>query len=321
MSDIINDNKDFWFAVRRDTDLKKIVNIAKALSSVDKLQILRLISVKPMTLSEIAKALNLAVSTVSFHIDALVEAQLIYISYEPTAKGHTKLCTKAAHNLFIDFDVITNAPTENIRLEEKIERPIGNFVDCKIQAPCGMAGKTEQLIENDCPDAFFSPRRSEAELLWFQSGHLSYLFPTDFFKKDVNYRSITFSMELCSETTYFRNDWPSDITIWINDIEIATYTSPGDYGGTRGRYTPEYWYINSTQYGLLKNFTVTESGVFIDKKLVNKNITFSQLKLKESNKIKLTIGIKEDAVRKGGVNLFGKNFGNYPQAIVMTISD
>lgn len=321
MSDIINSKKDFRFSIKQADDFQKIVNIAKALSSTDKLRILQLISVKPMTLSEIAKALDLAVSTVSFHIDTLVEAQLIYISYEPTAKGHTKLCTKAAHNLFIDFDVVTNDPAENIKFEEKIEMPIGNFVDCEIQAPCGMAGATEQLIENDCPDAFFSPRRAEAELLWFQSGHLSYLFPTDFFKKNINYRSISFSMELCSETVYFRNDWPSDITIWINDVEIATYTSPGDYGGTRGRYTPEYWYINSTQYGLLKTFTVTEAGVFIDKKLVNKNITFRQLRLKELNKIKLTIGIKQDSLHKGGVNLFGKNFGNSPQAIVMTISD
>jgi predicted transcriptional regulator len=43
--------------------------------------------------------------------------------------------------------------------------------------------------------------------------------------------------------------------------------------------------------------------------------------LKETNRIKLTIGIKEDAVHKGGINIFGKNFGDYPQSIVMTISD
>lgn len=320
MSDIIN-TQNFHFSIRQDADLEKIKNVAKALSSIDKLNILRLISKNPMTLSELAKELNLAVSTVSFHVDALVEAQLVCISYRPTAKGHTKLCTKVAHNLFIDFDVVTNEPTENEKYEKTVEMPIGNFVECDIQAPCGMAGKTQQLIENDCPDVFFSQNRTEAELLWFQTGHVSYLFPTDCFRKGRSLKQISFSMELCSEAVYFRNDWPSDITIWINDIEIATYVSPGDYGGKRGRYTPQYWYVNSTQYGLLKTFTVTESGVYIDKTLVNKNLTFSQLKLAESNQIKLTIGIKDDALHKGGINLFGKNFGNYPQAIVMTISE
>lgn len=321
MSDFINEGKEFRLSIKNENDLQKIITASKALSSIDKLNILKLISVRPMTLSEIAKSLNLAASTVAFHLDLLIEAQLVFISYEPTGKGHTKLYSKAAHNLFIDFDIVLNEITESINFEETVEMPIGNFVECNIQAPCGMAGKTEQLIEYDCPETFYSPRRSEAELLWFQSGFVAYQFPTDFFKKDVTYRSISFSMELCSETIYYRNDWPSDITIWINDVEIATYTSLGDYGGTRGKYTPKYWYINSTQYGLLTTFTVTESGVFLNNKLIDKSITFSQLKLKELNQIKLTIGIKDNSIHKGGINLFGKNFGNYPQAIVMKISD
>ena len=37
------------------------------------------------------------------------------------------------------------------------------------------------------------------------------------------------------------------------------------------------------------------------------------------NAVKFTIGIKQDAVHRGGLNLFGKNFGDYQQAIIMTI--
>ena len=321
MSDIINSAQNFQLSIKNDADLEKISNIGSALSSIDKLKILQLLSVKPMTLSELSRALDLAVSTVSFHIDSLVKAQLIFISYEPGIKGHVKLCTKATHNLFIDFDMVTSSNSKIMNSREVIEMPIGNFVDCDVQSPCGIAGKTKQLIENDSPQAFFSPNRSQAELIWFQSGYISYLFPTHFFKSNINYKQISFSFELCSETVYFRNDWPSDITIWINDIEIATYTSPGDFGGRRGKYTPEYWFINSTQYGLLRRFTVTNAGVFIDNQLVNRRITFDDLKLKETNRIKLTIGIKEDAAHKGGINIFGKNFGDYPQSIIMTISD
>ena len=46
---------------------------------------------------------------------------------------------------------------------------------------------------------------------------------------------------------------------------------------------------------------------------------FDNLHILDGAAIKLTIGIKDDAVHKGGINLFGKNFGDYDQAIVMTI--
>ena len=49
------------------------------------------------------------------------------------------------------------------------------------------------------------------------------------------------------------------------------------------------------------------------------HVKFDDLKLYEGSAIKLDIGIKEDAEHKGGINLFGKNFGDYPQAIVMIV--
>ena len=45
----------------------------------------------------------------------------------------------------------------------------------------------------------------------------------------------------------------------------------------------------------------------------------SDLKLYDGSAIKLDIGIKDDAVHRGGLNLFGKNFGDYPQSIIMTL--
>lgn len=321
MSDIINSSRNFHLSLKNESDLEKIKDIGIALSSIDKLKILQLLSIRPMTLSELSRQLNLAVSSVSFYLDALIKAQLIFISYEPGLKGHVKLCTKAAHNLFIDFDIVTNTATSIVSHKEEIEMPIGNFVDCEIMAPCGIAGKDIQIVENDIPEAFFTPDRCKAELIWFQSGYVSYRFPTQFLKNNVDYKQISFSLELCSETVYFRNDWPSDITFWINDVEITTYTSPGDFGGRRGKYTPNYWFLNSTQYGLLKRFTVNEQGVFADNQLISKAVTFSDLKIKEKNLIKLTIGIKDDAEHKGGINIFGKNFGDYPQSIVMIVSD
>jgi len=36
-------------------------------------------------------------------------------------------------------------------------------------------------------------------------------------------------------------DWPSDISLWVNDVKIGTWTSPGDYGDRRGVHTPRWW--------------------------------------------------------------------------------
>ena len=29
-----------------------------------------------------------------------------------------------------------------------------------------------------------------------------------------------------------------DVSVWINEVEIGVWTSPGDYGDRRGKYTP-----------------------------------------------------------------------------------
>ena len=147
-------------------------------------------------------------------------------------------------------------------------------------------------------------------------GFISYNFPKP---KDREINDISFSFEICSEAVYYNNNWPSDITVSINDVEITTLTSPGDFGGRRGKYTPEHWPITSTQFGILKTFTVTKNGVFVDKTLTGTRVTSKDLKLDAGNAVKLTIGIKEDAVHRGGLNLFGKHFGDYAQAIIMTI--
>jgi predicted transcriptional regulator len=94
---------------------------------------------------------------------------------------------------------------------------------------------------------------------------------------------------------------------------------PGDFGGRRGIFSPTYWSIQSTQYGLLKNVEINEIGVFENNKLIRDDINFNTLKLYDGNTISLKLEIKPDAVYRGGINLFGKNFGDFNQAIVMTV--
>ena len=286
-----------------------------ALGSKERIAILNLIQTRPMTIKELSQNLNLPVSSITLHTNILNEGNLINIEYKPNKKGLVKLCSRAVNIIQILFDNVEN--NEEL-IEQNYEMPIGNFTDINIKSPCGIAGKYSGIGEYDEISTFYLPNRHKAELLWFSDGDITYKFPNTI--KDLsNLNSIEFSLEICSETLYSRNDWPSDITFWINDKEITTWTSPGDFGGRRGKYTPDYWFINSTQYGILKNIKIDKNGIYLDNNLISNNLTLDDINLMNSNSIDFKIGIKPDAVHKGGINIFGKNFGDHDQAIIMKV--
>ena len=130
--------------------------------------------------------------------------------------------------------------------------------------------------------------------------------------------SVEFSMELSSETPGTNMDWPSDITLWVNDVSVGTWTSPGDYGDKRGVYTPSWWKLEGSQYGKLKTWRIGESGTFIDGVRIS-DTTMDDLDIPEHHSIRMRIGIDAKASHPGGVNIFGRGFGNYDQDIVMRL--
>ena len=102
----------------------------------------------------------------------------------------------------------------------------------------------------------------------------------------------------------------------VNGVEVATWTSPGDFGGTRGRLTPEWWPIEQTQFGVLKRWRITADGTYVDGEKYSE-INLSHLALGDAFHICMRLEVKSDARYVGGINLFGKRFGNYNQDIVM----
>ena len=317
MSDIVNFNKNLILYVNNPKDHDMICKVSRALASPERVRILKSLLNHPKYLSDLSKELDIPVSSVSRHIDVLAEAQLVFIDYQPGLKGHTKFCTQLATEYTISL-YAPNLETEQEK-EYTVEMPVGMFSHCHIKPPCGMAGKSSDFsLPFDDPRVFFSPERIQAECIWFHTGFISYTFPS-FPLSHHECSEISFGFEICSETFFYNNNWPSDITVYINDIEILTFASPGDFGARRGRYTPDYWPMTSTQFGLWKKITINKNGVYMDNILIHNKIMFKDLKLYSGSAVKFTLGVKEDALHKGGLNLFGKNFGDYPQAILMTV--
>lgn len=309
-------DKSMCYNINNEPSDEAIALLGKAIGNRERIRILRALQRSPLNILTLAADLNLPVSTVHNHINVLEEAGLVTVNYVPTKKGHVKICNVSALEAKIEF-FVNDKPDER-RETFFYEMPIGLFSECDIRPPCGIATASDILHPVDDPRAFFLTERINAQLIWFGSGSISYNFP-NYFLKDKSYKGISFRFEICSETYYFNNEWPSDITIFINGRELLTFTSPGDFGGRRGKITPAFWASNSTQFGMLKNLLINEQGVYLDNTLVRSDITYESLMLGSENYIRFGLKIKEDAVHRGGMNLFGKEFGDYPQSIIMTL--
>ncbi|GGJ08429.1 transcriptional regulator [Alicyclobacillus cellulosilyticus] len=308
--------EDKAYSVVVSRNLDDCLDVAKALASELRLTILKMLRRRSMTVMEIAEALRLPQSTAAVNIKKLEDAGLIFTELVPGTRGTQKLCAATVNRIVID----TNPPPEEMQNGEQyvvVSMPIGHFFDFDVKPTCGMANEFRYIGELDDPRSFLEPERVTAQLLWFHQGYVEYRFPNrvPFGAQLVN---LELTMELCSEAPYHNPNWPSDITLWVNGVEVGTWTCPGDFGGKRGILTPEWFSIQNTQFGVLKNWRITEQGCFIDGRKVSER-TLSDFHLDDGKDIVVRIGIKEDAVNVGGVNLFGRKFGNYETDIVLRI--
>ena len=293
----------------------QIIKIGKALSSPARLNILNLLKTTTLSIQEIASILSLPVSSTAAHIKCLEDANLVVTETQPGNHGSMRVCICSLQSLSLKtFDAELDLKDNTI----VVDMPIGNYFQCQVEPTCGLADESGAIDSYDSPKSFYSPYRMKAQLLWFQQGFIEYRFQ-NLTNPLLTLQEISFCMELCSEAPGFLEDWPSDITIFINGFEVATYCSPGDFGARRGHLTPPAWPNGRTQYGLLKTFSVREDGGYIDRTLVNPSLRLSELKLEESPYISLVIAIKKDARHIGGINLFGEKYGDYPQGIVMSL--
>lgn len=287
--------------------------ILKALSSTTRLKILELLSDQVLNISEIGEALNLPTSTATLHVNTLEEAGLISTDLRPAVRGLQKVCARVYDVIIVELARGDMAQEQSV----EVSMPIGAFVDCQVTPTCGLASSAGIIGLFDDPTSFFEPERVNAQLLWFHHGYVEYRFPNRLPPKAV-IESVVISLELCSEAPLHHEDWPSDVTMWVNGVEIGTWTSPSDFGGQQGLLTPEWWENWNSQYGLLKVWTVNENGSFIDGKRIS-DITLDDIQIANSASFSVRIGVKPEARNVGGINIFGKQFGNYPQDIILRL--
>jgi predicted transcriptional regulator len=292
---------------------EQIERVLKALDSLNRIRILRYLADRNASVNDIAAALELPMSTAALHVETLEEAGLIRSEFEPASRGLRKICARMFDRVVLDLPVAETPREQAI----EVTMPIGAFVDCQAMPTCGLLSASGIIGMLDDPASFYEPNRMDAQLLWFHQGYVEYRFPNRL-PAGAEPESLRLSMEICSEAPLYNLDWPSDITVWINGVEIGTWTSPADFGGEPGRLTPEWWTPRNTQYGLLKVWHVNERESEVDGMHISGTMV-RDLNLSRSSFIAVRIGVKPDAQHVGGMNLFGSRFGNYPQDLILRI--
>lgn len=303
-------NKNVILDFKESDDV--LLNYMKALASKTRIDIVRLLVENCYNINEIAEKLSVPISTVSYSVDLLDEAGIINTELISGKRGSMKVCSLKMDSIHISFQSETNRQ-ENFF---SINMPIGNFVDCRVEPTCGMVNELGYIAVEDNPNSFYNPKRTTAQLIWLYKGYLTYRFPNSNLK-GMSLKTLEFSCEICSEAPNYRTVWPSDITFWVNGMEVGTWTSPGDLGGRKGKLNPQWWPETNTQYGLLKTIKISKDGSYLDETRAS-SVDISRLNLLAQDYIEFKIGIKGDAKNQNGINLFGEKFGDYPQNIILT---
>jgi len=292
-----------------------IIRISKALSSTLRMKIIKLLEHQSLNVNQIADRLGIPQSTCVFHVKILEVAGILKTESEPAVKGLQKICRLSSDEIVFPLTSKKDFLDDNIMISEI---PIGMYSSYEIHPPCGIISDIGSIGLIDRNDSFNNPHRAKAGLIWFTRGYCEYRFPDTHILPDKRVKSIAVSMEICSEFPGHNNEWKSDITLWFNEFEIGTWRSPSDCGGEYGQLTPRWWSVQNSQYGFLKSWKITDSGSFIDGERCS-DISLRDLDLQRTDYSTIRIGIKDDAEFPGGINIFGRTFGNQEQDIRFTI--
>lgn len=297
-------------------NLDEGLEVFKALGSELRINIIKLLQENhEMNMNELATSLGITNGALTSHIKKLEESGIIQVMTERGGHGNQKICKVAIDKIVVDVESEETEEDQNIY---NTEVKVGHYSDYNVYPTCGLATSKAIVGEVDDPRYFSHPDRINAGILWFTKGYIEYMIP-NLLPSATKIDQITVSLEISSEAPGINNDWPSDISIFLNDVKIGTWTSPGDYGDVQGIFTPDWWFPNWNQYGLLKMIVINKKGTFVDGLKIS-DVTINQFNLDYKSTVRFKFEIEEDAKNIGGITIFGSEFGNYNQDIKVRIA-
>jgi predicted transcriptional regulator len=299
-------------------DAEQTALVCKALASEIRLTILQQLEKGPVGFTELSELLGIPLSTASGHLRLLEQAGLISVTALPGSRGGKKICGAIVGRVEIDLiRRLPDVPFSGCLFRR--DMPIGNYFDFEVSAPCGLASPEGFLAPDDDPGGFALPSHVDAQMIWFTTGYLEYHFELrNNGAPPHNIDRVEFSFEACSETYGYNEHWRSDVSVWVNDLFVGTMLCPGDHGGRAGRLNPPWWPKHATQFGDLHHIVLSGAGAAVDGSWTDAP-RLQDVLSKGRGRIRLKIGVEKNAQFVGGLNLFGSQFGDHAQGILMQV--
>lgn len=283
--------------------------VARALSSPVRVDILKLLYQRPMSIQQVSQELGLPQSSAGMHIAILRDAGILRAE---KIIQNGKPCKIFRVEKFL-IHIGLRVPIPEIDSVTSVHIPIGSYWDCYAQFPCGLISEKSIIGVEDELKSFYLPERQQAQLIWMRYGFLEYRIANPL-PNMKQCKKVNISMELCSEAPGYNENYPSDISLSINGVFCGDYHALGDHGRRRGILTPDFWPNGLTQYGDLVKWCVTDDGTFINDALVS-DTCIKKLNLECKPYITFRLESRKDAKHCGGMNLFGEKAGDYRQGI------
>ncbi|BFH62653.1 ArsR/SmtB family transcription factor [Paenibacillus azoreducens] len=288
-----------------------------ALASETRIRMIEMLGKENLNIREMAQKLNLSSAIVTKHVQQLEEAGIIRTEMTTGKRGMQKQCSLRLEHASLVFRTDEVRPSEPHQDGYDVNIPVGQYYSWQVKPTCGLASETKLIGMRDDPRYFAEPEHVKAQHIWFAGGYVEYSIPNYVSGKN-SISELSISLEIGSEAPGYAEDWPSDITFLLNDIPVCVWTSPGDYGSVRGKLTPSWWELGSTQHGLLKTLLLNSFGTYMDGMRMS-DVSIQDIPILPREEIRFRILSPEDARNAGGVSLFGKHFGNYEQDIQVRI--
>jgi predicted transcriptional regulator len=294
-----------------DTSLDSLI-VFEALASDTRLKIINLLAKKEMNIKTLAEELFMSSAIVTRHIKKLEDAHIVKTERAPGISGSQKICKLAIDQLFVQFPKIIYPEYEKINTTIKL----GHYTNYQVEPTCGLATKNYEIGTPDEAKYFMASDRMNAEIIWFSKGFIEYKVP-NILKAYQHPEVLELSFEISSEFPGSNNNWPSDITFFVNDVNVGSWTVPGNYADVRGKLTPKWWPDTNSQYGLLKTLRINKTQTNIDGDYISA-VTINDIDFK-SDLTTFRFCVNPDSTHVGGLTIFGKSFGNHEQDIEYTL--
>lgn len=285
----------------------------KAMASNVRIEILKILTKEPnMNLNELARRLGITNGALTSHIRILEENGIIETKTVVAKHGVQKICTVPVENYMIKI---------GLHIDENsytLEFAPGQYVDYEVTPTCGIATSKRIIGNYDTPSHFSDLEHFNAQIVWFVTGYVEYEIPNHL-PAQTRFREIHIQAELGSEAKAFNNDYKSDIHFSLNGTPIGVWQSPGDFGGIRGLYNPDWWVLTMNQYGVLVEIRINDQGTFLEGDKIS-DVTIGQLNLTDQSRIRLRIAVPEGLPNSRGLTIYGKGFGNYNSGMMVRLT-